>query len=73
MLALWLEDFYKVGHIDQYDKDVDQIWANLTPRSSRVIGVDKVVFFGMQYFIKEILIKEWQNQFFNVPLDEILD
>jgi len=72
VLALWLEDFYKVGHIDQYDKDVDQIWANLTPRSSRVIGVDKVVFFGMQYFIKEILIKEWQNQFFNVPLDEIL-
>ena len=68
---LYLIDFYKVGHVSQYPGDTEQVWSNFTPRSSRT-GLNKVVFFGLQYFIKEILINEWENQFFKKPLHQIL-
>lgn len=32
-------------------------------------GVDKVVLFGLQYFIKKYLISEFNNTFFSVPKD----
>lgn len=72
MNPAFLIDFYKVGHIDQYPKDVTQVWSNFTPRSTRVIDQKHVVFFGLQYFIKEILQKEWQNNFFNVYRPDII-
>lgn len=68
---LFLIDFYKVGHVSQYPGDTEQVWSNFTPRSSRT-GFNKVVFFGLQYFIKEILINEWNEQFFKKPLHLIL-
>lgn len=71
MNPLFLIDFYKVGHINQYPEDTEQVWSNFTPRSSRT-GLNKVVFFGLQYFIKEILIKEWGTNFFSVPKSMIL-
>lgn len=58
----WI-DFYKVGHVVQYDKSVTQIWSNYTPRTCRIPGVNHMVFFGLQYFIKEILQKEWDKFF----------
>jgi nicotinamide phosphoribosyltransferase len=60
-------DFYKSGHPYQYPKDTELVFSNFTPRSSRLEGVDKVVFFGLQYFIKEYLIKQWRENFFDVP------
>lgn len=72
MNPLFLIDFYKVGHVSQYPQDTQQVWSNFTPRSTRVPGQDKVVFFGLQYFVKEILIKEWEEQFFKRPLYAIL-
>src|SRR5580698_1772098 len=72
MNPIYLIDFYKVGHISQYPEDTQQVWSNFTPRSSRT-GLNKVVFFGLQYFIKEILIKEWNEQFFKKPLYRILE
>src|SRR6202789_268409 len=72
MNPLFLIDFYKVGHVSQYPQDTTQVWSNWTPRGSRVKGQESVVFFGLQYFIKEILIKEWEHEFFNRPLSSIL-
>lgn len=72
MNPLYLIDFYKAGHINQYPSDTTQIWSNFTPRSTWVKGQDKVVFFGLQYFIKEILVKEWNEQFFSRNIMEIL-
>lgn len=72
MNPLFLIDFYKAGHVSQYPPGTTQVWSNWTPRSSRVECADGVVFFGLQYFIKEILLKEWQSGFFDVPLPLVL-
>lgn len=57
---IFLKDFYKVGHIDQYPSGTDLVFSNFTPRKSRFPGVNYSVFFGLQYFIKRYL-----NNFFN--------
>ncbi|MEO1260838.1 MAG: nicotinate phosphoribosyltransferase [Bacteroidota bacterium] len=65
-------DFYKADHRRQYPKGTTLVYSNLTPRKSRVHEVHEVVFFGLQYFIKEYLIKQWNEQFFAQPKAVIL-
>lgn len=63
-------DFYKTDHRRQYPVGTTQVYANFTPRSSRLGKVlrerynDTVVFFGLQYFIKDFLIHAWNEHFF---------
>jgi nicotinamide phosphoribosyltransferase len=64
---IFLIDFYKVGHVDQYPKDVKRIWVNFTPRSTRVEGESGVIFFGLQRFIKKVLIDQFNEHFFYYP------
>lgn len=71
MNPLFLIDFYKVGHVSQYDQRTKQIWSNWTARSSRT-GRQSVVFFGLQYFLKKYLIEEFERNFFQQSLDYIL-
>lgn len=59
-------DFYKVDHRSQYPKGTETIYSNFTPRVSRIKGTDAVVFFGLQYFIKEYLINRFNEDFFNL-------
>ncbi len=68
-----LTDYYKVGHVFQYPKNTTLVYSNLTPRSSRLDGVDEMVFFGLQYFIKEYLIKYFTENFFNQPKEKVLN
>ncbi len=72
MNSLFLIDFYKVGHVSQYPADTQQVWSNWTPRSARVPCEDGVTFFGLQYFIKKVLIKQW-DEFFRSPIDGVLN
>lgn len=65
-------DFYKADHRNQYPKGTTKILSNFTPRSSRIEGVNKVVFFGLQYYIKEYLMGRWQESFFDLPLDHVI-
>lgn len=65
-------DFYKADHRSQYPKGTELVFSNWTPRSSRIPGIDKVVFFGLQYFLQEYLIDRWNQAFFSRPKDEIL-
>ena len=65
-------DFYKADHRRQYPDGTTLVYSNLTPRSSRVPGVHEVVFFGLQYFIKEYLIRQWDEHFFAQPKERIL-
>jgi nicotinamide phosphoribosyltransferase len=53
MNPLLLTDGYKVDHRRQYPTGTTLVYSNLTPRKSRIDGVDEVVFFGLQYFIKK--------------------
>ncbi|MFC5046582.1 nicotinate phosphoribosyltransferase [Aquimarina hainanensis] len=65
MNPLLLTDGYKLGHKDQYPEKTTLVYSNWTPRKSRIEGVDTVVFFGLQYFIKEYLLKQFDTYFFN--------
>lgn len=74
ILPMWLADFYKIGHPDQWPEDVEQVWVNWTPRGpSRVPGVHRVHHVGQQYFIKEYLGNVFDRFFFQVPIEFIID
>ncbi len=73
MQPIYLIDFYKVGHIDQYPSGITQIWSNWTPRTSRIKLQSTVVHFGLQYFIKKILIESFEEEFFKLDLSTIIE
>ena len=71
--AWFLEDFYKFGHVTQYDKNITQIWSNWTPRYTlRQSKPEGVVFVGLQRFMVEWLQENFRDTFFNKPLASIL-
>lgn len=63
-------DFYKTGHVDQYVRGVEEVESNWTARSNAhataVEGKkpEGVIFFGLQAFILDYLIEEWNTTFF---------
>ena len=69
---IYFIDFYKVGHIDQYPSGISQIWSNWTARSTRLVNQKTVVHFGIQYFVKKILLDLFAN-FFAAPCDELIE
>lgn len=64
MNPLLLTDFYKVHHNKMYPEGMTLLYSNFTPRKSRIPGVNSVVFFGLQHFILEYLIKKFNKDFF---------
>lgn len=72
IISALLKDGYKVGHKFQYPDNTTLVYSNLTARSSRVEGVDAIVAFGFQYFVKRWLIEEWNQNFFSLPKDEVI-
>lgn len=70
MNTLNLADGYKVDHRNQYPEGTELVYSNWTPRGSRIPGVDKVTFFGLQYFIKKYLQEDFDRNFFNKPKQE---
>jgi len=69
---LLLTDGYKVDHRRQYPNGTTLVYSNWTPRKSRINGIDEVVFFGLQYFLKKYIIQEFNDNFFSQPKAEIL-
>lgn len=67
-----LIDGYKADHRRQYPLGTEFVYSNFTPRQSRIDGVNEVVFFGLQYFIKEYLIERWNKGFFERPKQEVV-
>ena len=65
-------DFYKADHRSQYPEGTTTVFSNWTPRKSRIDDIDEVVFFGLQYFVKEYLINRWNRDFFDRPKDEVV-
>ena len=69
-------DFYKSGHIFQYPAGTESVYSNFTARSDRLAPVlrsglapfeGKVVFVGLQGFVKEFLIQAFDAGFFRLP------
>lgn len=72
MNPLLLTDGYKVDHRRQYPDGTTLVYSNWTPRKSRIEGVDEVVFFGLQYFIKKYILEDFETFFFKQPKDKVL-
>ncbi|PSK94311.1 nicotinate phosphoribosyltransferase [Taibaiella chishuiensis] len=68
-----LKDGYKVGHKFQYPAGTTLVYANLTPRKSRNEAIQEIVFFGLQYFIKEYLVRQFDEHFFSQPKAAVLE
>lgn len=71
--ATVLCDFYKISHRAMYPKGTQTVYSTWTPRTSRMEGVDKVVVFGQQAFIKTYLIDFFNTHFFNRNKEEVLN
>lgn len=71
--AILYTDFYKTDHRRQYPKGTEKVYSNLTARISRVPGVDHVVVFGIQYFLKDYLGRRFEESFFKKPKQQVLD
>lgn len=65
-------DGYKVDHRRQYPEGTELVFSNLTARKTRRANHPDMVFFGLQYFIKEVLIRQWGENFFQQPKDYVL-
>ena len=63
MNAINAIDFYKADHRSQYPKGTSKIYSNLTARTSRIASIDKILWFGLQYFIESFLQKEFDEFF----------
>ena len=70
-------DFYKADHRRQYPEGTEYVYSNFTPRSSRLAMMlggydDRIVFLGLQAYIKRVLMGQWQTAFFDQPKDKVL-
>ncbi|WP_202700523.1 nicotinate phosphoribosyltransferase [Flavobacterium sp. UGB4466] len=72
MNPLLLTDGYKVDHRRQYPDGTTLVYSNWTPRKSRIEGLEEVVFFGLQYFIKKYIIHDFEADFFKRPKEEVV-
>lgn len=59
-----LTDFYKLTHILQYRPELRELTSYLTPRGSRLKGVDKVVFFGLSAYVHSYIVENFRENFF---------
>lgn len=66
-------DGYKLDHRSQYPEGTEMVFANWTPRKSRIVGIDKVILAGLQFVIKAKLIDQWEREFFSQPIDNVVE
>lgn len=73
--AMLLTDGYKLGHRLMYPEGMTKLYSNFTPRSNKhFLDADKgAVVFGISYFVQKYLIEEFNNSFFNIPKEEIIN
>lgn len=69
---LLLTDGYKVDHRRQYPSGTTLVYSNWTPRKSRIDGIDEIVFFGLQYFIKKYILEDFETYFFKQPKEKVV-
>lgn len=68
--ALEMIDAYKIDHRRQYPPGITNVYSNWTPRASKMPGVNKVVFFGLQYYLQEL--HEAFEEFFAANIEDVV-
>lgn len=71
MNPILLTDGYKLDHRRQYPEGTTLVYSNWTPRKSRIEGVEDVVLFGLQYFIKKYILEDFETYFFKQPKEKV--
>lgn len=71
-MALLLSDTYKQCHSRMYPKGLTKLVSYWVPRRSMLENRNKMVFFGLQAFIKEYLMGYFQENFFDLTEDEMV-
>lgn len=70
-------DSYKLSHMAQFPEGTTQVYSNFTPRNLKYLNApegyetNKVVWFGLQGFIQE-MINLWNDEFFNQEIEPII-
>lgn len=67
-----LADFYKLSHRELYPEGTEYVYSTWTPRGNRIQYVTGVVSFGLQAFIKGYLQDYFDENFFNLPKEEVI-
>lgn len=72
MFAITNKDFYKTDHRRQYPEGTQMVYSNFTPRSARLAkqstdAKDEIIWFGLQAFILDYLVEQYNVSFFNLP------
>lgn len=70
------QDVYKNFHPHAYHPDVDEVYVNFTNRSGRLSNVPNgtsVVHGGLQMWLIQFLVKEWQEAFFDLPWEDAIN
>lgn len=74
-----LTDSYKLSHKSMEVPGTSKIYSNFTPRSTKYFKKlfndfdDHIVWYGLQAFIKKILIDTWNDNFFDRPKSEVIE
>jgi len=71
IMMMLMSDTYKHTHPRQYPQNMTKLVSYLTPRKNMSVAFPNMVFFGLQAFIDDYLLKGFREQFFNRPLFEI--
>ncbi|XWJ92840.1 nicotinate phosphoribosyltransferase [Phytobacter ursingii] len=70
-------DGYKVSHRAQYPQGTTQVYSNFTPRSDRFfsspVADGKLVFFGLQGFLRWFMVDLFNDAFFARPQDDVVN
>jgi nicotinamide phosphoribosyltransferase len=67
-----MTDFYKTIHHNCYPDNTEKLYYYWIARTSRIKEINEVVFFGLQAYIKKFLIKEFRDNFFEKPKEEVV-
>lgn len=70
--ATLLCDFYKLSHRVQYPENTEYVYSYWVPRKSYIDGINEVVAFGMQAFVKGFLIEYFNENFFDRPKEDVI-
>lgn len=67
---LLMVDSYKLSHYMMFPEGTTNCYSNYTNRGSRVEGVDHVVSFGLQAYLKDL--QEDYERFFSAPKEQVI-
>ena len=64
--SMLLSDAYKQVHDRQYSRGLTKLVSYWTPRKAMSKKYDRMVFFGLQAFIQDYLIDDFNKNFFDL-------